>query len=60
LIGGLGAGLWLKEAPEEPVAIRLTIAAASNGSQTLPLPKERNLAWACGPRQMRRYLLFFA
>jgi hypothetical protein len=40
------------------VAIRSTIAAASNGSQTLSLPMERNLAGARGPRQMPRYLIF--
>jgi hypothetical protein len=43
-----------------PVAIRSTIVAASTGSQTLPLPMERNLAGARGPCQMRRYLIFCA
>jgi hypothetical protein len=43
-----------------PVAIRSTIAAASNGSQTLRLPMEWNLAGARGPRQMPRYLIFRA
>jgi hypothetical protein len=43
-----------------PVAMRSTIAAASNGSQTLPLPIERNLAGARGPRQIWRYLIFRA
>jgi hypothetical protein len=42
------------------MAIRSTIAAASNGSQTLPLPMEQNLARARGPRQIRRYLIFCA
>jgi hypothetical protein len=37
--------------------MRSAIAAASNGSQTLPLRMERNLAGARGPRQMRRYLM---
>jgi hypothetical protein len=36
------------------------ISAASNGSQTLRLPLERNLAGARGPRQMPRYLIFCA
>ena len=40
-----------------PAAIRSTIAPASNGSQTLPLPMERNLAGARGPRQIPRYLI---
>jgi hypothetical protein len=43
-----------------PVAIRSTVDAASNGSQTLCLPMERNLAGACGSRQMSRYLIFCA
>jgi hypothetical protein len=43
-----------------PVSILSTIAAASNGSQTLRLPMERNLDGARGPRQMRRYLIFCA
>jgi hypothetical protein len=39
------------------MATRSVIAAASNGSQTLPLPMERNLAGARGLRQIRRYLI---